>query len=149
MTSESAVAQSGTARGRMKLEVGQQVFIDGGFGPEEAIISDIVPPCVYVDSAQHGRLRFNSRGDECLPDGTPVIPQVAYPRGVMAGPGPFRLLSAECQSALDKISAAIGKVWGPGKITQQMWEDHTRQYAVRILQDLIQEIKYSDQKFSL
>jgi len=51
-----------------KLEVGQQVYVDGGFGLYKGTVVKIEPPCIYVEY-YNGRLRFNYEGRECGPSG--------------------------------------------------------------------------------
>jgi hypothetical protein len=73
-------------RGAMKtLLVGQEVCINGGFGPVEGTVTKIVPPCIYVES--NGQQRFNSDGKECGPNGEAYT----YAFNVMFGPGPWEI----------------------------------------------------------
>jgi len=75
---------------KLKLEVGQHVSINGGFGPVEGTISEISSPCIYVETS-NWRLRFNNDGEECGPDGTAYD----YSNNVMLGPGPWKILRFE------------------------------------------------------
>lgn len=51
------------------LTVGQNVYVNGGFGPVEAKVIKVEPLCVYVETGLHGQLRFNNDGKECHPNG--------------------------------------------------------------------------------
>jgi hypothetical protein len=61
------------------LVVGQDVYINWGFGRSESKVVKVVPPCIYVetmevfngrDNKQSGKLfLFNFYGKECGPDG--------------------------------------------------------------------------------
>jgi hypothetical protein len=72
------------------LVVGQEVYINGGFGPVEGKIVKVDPPCIYVEIA-NGRFRFNSDGKECGLDGKAFT----YASNVMFGPGPWELKSLD------------------------------------------------------
>jgi hypothetical protein len=80
---EQADLEQCTARGRMKLQIGQQFVIDGGYAPDVGTVVKIEPPCVYVNTGGWGELRFNADGDECNPDGTQAeghyLPQFSLP----------------------------------------------------------------------
>jgi hypothetical protein len=67
--------------------VGQDVYLDGGFGPIEGKIVKVSPPCIYVETGACGQIRFNNDGKECGPDGKAWT----YENNVMFGPGPWKL----------------------------------------------------------
>lgn len=72
------------------LTVGRDVYVNGGFGPVEGKVVKIVPPCVYVETANE-KLRFNSDGKECGPNGKAWV----YAFNPMFGPGPWELESVD------------------------------------------------------
>jgi hypothetical protein len=71
------------------LVVGQDVYINGGLGPVEGKVVKVVPPCVYVETA-NGRFRFNNDGEECGPNGKAYV----YESNVMLGPGPWEIVES-------------------------------------------------------
>lgn len=81
------------------LTVGQDVRINGGFGPVDGRVVEISPPCIYVETA-NGRFRFNLDGKECSPDGKACT----YERNIMVGPGPWEL-------SLDGTSPPVSKYY--------------------------------------
>jgi hypothetical protein len=74
-----------------KLVIGQNVYVDGGFGPVEAKVVEIASPCVYVETGTYGQLRFNENGEECGSDGNAYT----YENNPMIGPGPWELKSVD------------------------------------------------------
>lgn len=70
-----------------KLVVGQEVSVDGGFGPVNAKVIKVVPPCIYVETGCCGQLRFNADGKECDANGKAYT----YEFNAMFGPGPWEL----------------------------------------------------------
>jgi hypothetical protein len=67
-----------------KLEIGEYVYVDGGYAPDAGTVVKIEPPGVYtVNTNGWGPLQFDSDGYECNPDGTPAegqyIPQCSLP----------------------------------------------------------------------
>jgi hypothetical protein len=73
--------------------VGQEVYINGGFGPVEGKVVKLSSPCIYVETA-NGRFRFNSEGKECDPAGATH----SYTPDVMFGPGPWQIQSKPTRS---------------------------------------------------
>ena len=71
-----------------ELVVGQEVCVNGGFGPIVGRVSWIEPPCIYVET-RNDQLRFNREGKECSPNGTAYT----YAFNVMFGPGPWEIVS--------------------------------------------------------
>jgi hypothetical protein len=70
----------------MTLTVGQELYINGGFGPVEGKVVKVSSPCIYVETA-NGRFRFNSDGKECNCNG---IACSYTPDGIF-GPGPWEI----------------------------------------------------------
>ena len=68
------------------LAVGQNVYVNGGFGPVEGKVVEVVPPSIYVET-DNWKLRFNLDGKECDPNGKAYT----YEFNVMFGPGPWEL----------------------------------------------------------
>lgn len=71
--------------------VGQDVYINGGVGLVWGKVVEVSPPCIYVEPDKEYcfplRIRFNSDGKECGPDGVACT----YENNIMAGPGPWEL----------------------------------------------------------
>jgi hypothetical protein len=68
------------------LTVGQDVHVNGGFGPVEGKVVKVVPPCIWVETGIR-QPRFNADGKECDPNGKTYT----YDFDVTFGPGPWEL----------------------------------------------------------
>jgi hypothetical protein len=67
--------------------VGQNVCVNGGFGPIDGRVKRVEPLCIYVET-DNWQLRFNTDGKECDPKGKAYT----YEFDVMFGPGPWELV---------------------------------------------------------
>lgn len=73
---------------KSKYRVGQEVYVNGSFGPVTGTVTKIEPPCVFIETG-NGQIRVNSEGKECGPNG------MAYTHdfNIMFGPGPWEIVA--------------------------------------------------------
>jgi hypothetical protein len=85
------------------LTAGQNVYVNGGFGPVEGTVVKIVPPCIWVETGFR-QLRFNTDGKECDPNGKAYM----YDFDVTFGPGPW-VMTMNTLAVGQKIRISCGQ----------------------------------------